>query len=324
MKSMTALSVVLGLYLAPHAAHAAPFSVTCDMTGVQNHDKVIYHFDVPDAGLLVRETSVWRDGSQITPTLAAAYQPTWKFTSNGDTITLWSNADKGWSLSIFNGGSASVFSPTNRVTSRGACTRDGAVAPAPASAVVAPAPNPAFDPTPPPFDSELYDRCKNALHSETALIARCNDYAYPVEYSDTPAPVVARAPAPGPPVADVVPIIVVGDSALITVILGGRSIAMVVDTGATSGAVPTKFADTLIAEGAATELPSEEVRLADGPPIHQRMIAIHDVIVGGHTIHDVKFGVTTGDSMEPLLGFNALSAIGAFRIDAKRGILTFG
>jgi hypothetical protein len=42
-------------------------------------------------------------------------------------------------------------------------------------------------------------------------------------------------------------------------------------------------------------------------------------VIGNHTIYNVRFGVGSA----ALLGFNALSAVGTFKIDRVRGVLSF-
>jgi predicted aspartyl protease len=97
---------------------------------------------------------------------------------------------------------------------------------------------------------------------------------------------------------------------------------MLVDTGASCGSVPTSFAEALIAEGAATEGQPEQFKVADGRIVTSRTIYVANLVIGSHTIHNVQFGVAD-DNAGALLGFNALSAVGAFKIDPARGVLSF-
>jgi clan AA aspartic protease (TIGR02281 family) len=268
------VSIVLGLDLAaPHPAHAADFNLTCNMTSVQNGSNVVYHFILSDSSTTAREASVWRDGSQLTPNRSIYDMPTWNVVVNHDnnTSTLWSTADKGWSLVSFikpnpDVGRSAVFTPSGAVASNGECTLD-------AHAV----------PQAPPREPDV---------------------------------------RPVTPRQDAVPLLVMKNTAYINVLLGGRSLIMMVDTGASSGSVPTSFADTLIAEGVATEGEQGRFKLADGSIKTARTIIVANVVIGGHTIHNVEFGVAPDDAGS-LLGFNALSAVGAFKIDPVRGVLTF-
>jgi hypothetical protein len=121
--------------------------------------------------------------------------------------------------------------------------------------------------------------------------------------------------------SDDVPVVISNNRAIANVMLGGRSLQMLVDTGATTGQVPTAFADALIADGAATEGEQETFKIADGSSRTSRTIIIANVNIGGHVVHNIQFGVVDAT---PLLGFNALSAVSnSFKIDHTRGVLSF-
>jgi clan AA aspartic protease (TIGR02281 family) len=142
-----------------------------------------------------------------------------------------------------------------------------------------------------------------------------------------PPPVyTAQAPAPAPtyaapPTRDDVPVLVGHNTVEAMVIVGGRSLDMLVDTGATNGSLPTEFADQLIRDGAATESEQEPFKMANGAIKTGRTIIVNTVMIGNHTIHDIRFGVG-GDA--PLLGLNALEAVsGSFKIDHDHGVLSF-
>jgi hypothetical protein len=98
---------------------------------------------------------------------------------------------------------------------------------------------------------------------------------------------------------------------------------MTVDTGAAGGVLPTTFVDTSLLAGEAVEGPSEKFSLADGSTGTERTVTVHVLTIGNHTLHDVKFSVVPDNGMR-LLGFDTLSAIGAFKIDPARSVLTFG
>jgi hypothetical protein len=138
----------------------------------------------------------------------------------------------------------------------------------------------------------------------------------------SPSPPLYSSPPPSPetrPASDDVPLVVANNEAMIMVIIGGRSLPMTIDTGATLGQVLEKFADQLIADGEATEGAPERFRLANGKVEIHRTVIVNSVVIGSHTLHNVRFAV--GNSC--LLGFNALSAIGTFKIDPVRGVLSF-
>jgi len=104
--------------------------------------------------------------------------------------------------------------------------------------------------------------------------------------------------------------------------IGGRSLQMLVDTGATHGSLPTSFGDQLIADGVATEGPGGMVTLADNSSHRERSIIVNSITIGNHTLNDVHFSLAP-DGAEPLLGFSAPSAIGKFTLDAEHGVLAF-
>jgi predicted aspartyl protease len=134
--------------------------------------------------------------------------------------------------------------------------------------------------------------------------------------------VVAPPPVVAPSPVDEVPLNVADNTMRLNVIVGGRSLTMVLDTGATHGSVPTSFGEKLLADGSAVEGPQTTVTLADNTTHKSRTIMVKSLTIGSHTVHDVRFGLEADDA-EPLLGFGALSAFGKFSIDAERGVLTF-
>ena len=143
-----------------------------------------------------------------------------------------------------------------------------------------------------------------------------------------PPPVyTGQAPAPAPTYAappttsDDVPVLIGRNTIHAMVMVGGRSLGMLVDTGATNGSLPTEFADQLIRDGAATESEQEPFKMANGAIETGRTVIVNTVMIGNHTIRDVRFGVG-GD--EPLLGLNALEAVSpSFKIDHDHGVLSF-
>jgi predicted aspartyl protease len=119
-----------------------------------------------------------------------------------------------------------------------------------------------------------------------------------------------------------VPIIVQNNAAHILVTIGGRGVAMLLDTGATNAFLPASLANSLIAGGAAVETAPRRATIANGETIDVRQIMISFIIVGRHTITNVPVGVGP-DNAEPLLGFDILSQIGKLTIDAANNQLQF-
>jgi hypothetical protein len=142
----------------------------------------------------------------------------------------------------------------------------------------------------------------------------------PAPHYDPPqAPAPTYSPPPSNSAPGDVPIIVDNNEALIVVMIGGRSLGMTLDTGASLGQLPTEFANALIADGAATEGEPKRFQMANGAVETNRTVIVNSIVIGSHTIYNVRFGVGSA----ALLGFNALSAVGTFKIDPVRGVLSF-
>jgi hypothetical protein len=95
--------------------------------------------------------------------------------------------------------------------------------------------------------------------------------------------------------------------------LGPMVYDMIVDTGATIGAVTATIAESLVASG-----------LADwGQERQGRTVIVHSVQVGGRTANNVRFGITENNNAVMLLGINTLSRFGAFTVDLANSRLRF-
>jgi predicted aspartyl protease len=118
-----------------------------------------------------------------------------------------------------------------------------------------------------------------------------------------------------------VPINMAGHAIHITVVVGGESTDMILDTGAPITLVTPALANSLINSGQATELQPIEVTMANGSKEMERVISVRSLTIGSHTRTNVS--VSESDGMQ-LLGLPVLSAIGRFSIDSVAGELTFG
>jgi predicted aspartyl protease len=143
----------------------------------------------------------------------------------------------------------------------------------------------------------------------------------PPQVAQAPAPLNNPKPTvtPNNSASGDVPLIVDNNEALIVVMIGGRSLGMTLDTGASQGQLPTEFANALIADGAATEGEPMRFQMANGAVETNRTVIVNSVVIGSHRIYNVRFGLGSA----ALLGFNALSAVGTFKIDPVRGVLSF-
>jgi predicted aspartyl protease len=98
---------------------------------------------------------------------------------------------------------------------------------------------------------------------------------------------------------------------------------MLVDTGATGMTVSESIADSLIANGQATEAAAEMVGLAGGVKREFRQVDISSVTVGGHVVTNVHAGVVP-DGSDMLLGLGVLAKVsGKFAINVANSTLDF-
>jgi predicted aspartyl protease len=290
VKFATALSLVLGLYLAgPHPAHAANFDLTCNMASDKH--SAMYHFMMSNNGagtITAREASVWRDGSQITPNVPIDDMPTWIVVPNrsNNTLTLWSTADKGWALVIStsssNVGAATIFTPSQAQASHGRCL------------ISLPAPAPHYDPP-------------KVVQAPTSPPA--------------PAPAPAPTPAAGP---DAVPFTYDNGAMFVAASIGGRPVIMQVDTGANVCTINEALADELIASGQAKDLGQTSGSLATGGSYTTREISVSMLVVGNHWGKDIHMTVMPRGT--PLLSLPILlsSGNGKFTVDAVNRKIIFG
>jgi hypothetical protein len=123
---------------------------------------------------------------------------------------------------------------------------------------------------------------------------------------------------------DSMPISVEDNSIFADAIMGGRSIKVMVDTGSNIGTIPSTFANTLVTNGEATRGEIIHSNMANGADQTMDTVVINAITFGGHTIHNVPFGVGN-DTVMPLFDYDALSLINhKVTIDRDRGVLTFG
>jgi hypothetical protein len=270
MKTATALSLVLGLYLAaPQGAQAA---IQCEITYASNGDKMEWLFDSATDTTAFAEIAYRKNGGSVVSHSADKY-PLWTITINEATnvVGLSSRVDPGYVLAYFinpspNVGGASMFSGKNKIGS-GVCAK-----------------------------------------------------------ADPPATEYAR-PTPPPPASgdDAVSFTFRSDGMHVSATVAGHSVDMLVDTGANRCTVNESLADTLIADGQATELELGQAQLADGSWHSVRRISIKSLGVGSHWRTDVPFMVNP-DASTPLLGLPVLlvNGNGKFTVDAVNQRIIFG
>jgi hypothetical protein len=106
------------------------------------------------------------------------------------------------------------------------------------------------------------------------------------------------------------------------VTLGNQTASMFIDSGCTSMAMSTAWADALIAGGQAVEQEPVEYVQADGKSQMTRQISVNSVTIGGRTVYNVPSSVRPGVTM--LLGIGVLSRFGKFSIDRANHELVLG
>jgi hypothetical protein len=197
---------------------------------------------------------------------------------------------------------------------------------------------PAYTPVPQvaqtPDDSGLYDRCKHAQHSDTALISPCIDHSITVNYADEDPTHIVPSWADNAPsksvvasneLGDVVPFDYENRAIHLSVFFGGRAVRVLLDTGATNLSINETIAGQLIASSDATEGEPVRVVMADNSTQTLRTVVIGTLTVRNHSMHNVRAAVEPGDA-EPLLGMAILNQIsgGKFTIDTANNKLVLG
>lgn len=187
----------------------------------------------------------------------------------------------------------------------------------------------------PTYDEWLYQNGQLIMHS----VALCQFDTPPTAVAQpslsaptsvAPAPVATpiSAPVASAPMQageDSVGLINFGKGMMAQVTLGTRPVAMIVDTGATDMLVPAKLADQLVADGEASASGNAGVQQADGSTRDERVIVIHSLTIGRHTIREVPASVAPdGPDAMGLLPFPVLNRAGRFTVDTINNKLIFG
>jgi predicted aspartyl protease len=136
-----------------------------------------------------------------------------------------------------------------------------------------------------------------------------------------PAPTESASAGSSGSGADSVPFTMVHNAIYIHVTVGDTYTTMVLDTGANVSTINPELANSLIANGQATEGEPIMVTMADDSKHYERTVFVKRLIIGQHTRYNVLMTVSDGDM---LLGLPVLKAIGRFTIDADKGELVFG
>jgi clan AA aspartic protease (TIGR02281 family) len=143
-----------------------------------------------------------------------------------------------------------------------------------------------------------------------------------------PPPIMAASPVAPPPIttasADAVSVTMEQAGVYVPVTIGGQSVTMILDTGATFTAITNSLAASLITAGQAKEDGAPiPVTLANGSIVQERQILVNSLTIGAHTRWNVRMLVSP-DGADNLPGLPVLAAIGKFTIDAANSQLLFG
>jgi Aspartyl protease len=185
------------------------------------------------------------------------------------------------------------------------------------------------------FAHDWYEEKLVDLNQPNQIVMRAVATCKPIAQPAQPPMVAANEPSPGAATAPVVtadaprstgddvPFLQIpGEGMVVMAIVGGHSLPMIVDTGASISSIPSALADRLIAEGHAHEGEHGPLTMtmADGSKHDERVVIIDTLSTGNHARSEVPVTVSDGPA---LLGLPILNAIGRFTVDGQRGVLSF-
>jgi hypothetical protein len=124
-----------------------------------------------------------------------------------------------------------------------------------------------------------------------------------------------------PKIKDSVPIYNIknGTAVNVDVIMGGWPVRMMLDTGANLSKISDALAVKIVRDGNGTWQDPIKVNLADGSTRPMTILLVKSVMIGSHTIRDVRVGVTSSGDM--LLSFPLVNDIAPFTINTRAGEL---
>jgi hypothetical protein len=141
-----------------------------------------------------------------------------------------------------------------------------------------------------------------------------------------PAPVIPPPPAPVAPVQSVntVPLMSALGENWVKVIIGGRAVTGILDTGATVLSIPEDVTVEMVAAGEAYWAGrSESVMDANGKSSLSYVFIVRQLTLGSQTLTNVEAS-TSPKGAPALIGMSVLGRLGPMKLDATRGVVTFG
>ena len=110
-------------------------------------------------------------------------------------------------------------------------------------------------------------------------------------------------------------------SVQIDVMMGGQSLLMKLDTGATMSLIPDVVAAYIVRNGNGAWQEPVRFRLADGTIWEAKVVLINEVRIGRHVARNVRVGVSSSEGS--LLSFSLLDDIAPFTINTRNRELVF-
>jgi clan AA aspartic protease (TIGR02281 family) len=120
----------------------------------------------------------------------------------------------------------------------------------------------------------------------------------------------------------IIPLKVKGNVMRLNVVLGDQTVAMVLDTGATSSLITASLAHSLIQDDQARYVGDSKIGTASGQAVSTKEIIIKEMKLGSHIVRNVRASVVSGD-IDLLLGADFLKTLGPYAIDHENAQLFF-
>jgi len=122
-----------------------------------------------------------------------------------------------------------------------------------------------------------------------------------------------------------VPLVETGGVYEVPILLNGvLRINFIIDSGASDVTISPDVALTLIRTGTVAQndwIPGQVYRFADGSTAQSARFILQSLQIGNRTLRNVRCGIANSIEAPMLLGQSALSKLGRYEVDYKRGVL---
>jgi predicted aspartyl protease len=121
---------------------------------------------------------------------------------------------------------------------------------------------------------------------------------------------------------DAVPLYTLSDgkAVWIDVTVAGKSLRMLLDTGAMMPQVGRLLAEKIVRDRRGNWAEPVTFVMADGRNVRQRTLLVDVVTIGSHSLRAVQFAVSDGSSV---VSFPLINSIAPFKIDTRKSELVF-